>query len=159
MQMSSFAFSGIIIKVVQWTLIWYQFYKYKLSKSRDMIVYHMSYHYWNHAIGCHGNRNDLLLLLETYTILWNLSCWTIFASIHIGLVKWNVRSNQHMTFEWHNFFCHAFPENVISCQLVPFHMNRLNYRGIRRPSVRPFSTFSNDFSSEAPWPILFIFHI
>ena len=37
------------------------------------------------------------------------------------------------------------------------------YRGIRRPSVRPsvrrLSTFSNDISSEAVRPILFIFHI
>ena len=33
------------------------------------------------------------------------------------------------------------------------------YRGIRRPSVRPSSTFSNDFSSEAARPILLIFHI
>ena len=32
------------------------------------------------------------------------------------------------------------------------------YKGIRRPSVRP-STFSNDISSEAEKPILFIFHI
>ena len=32
-----------------------------------------------------------------------------------------------MTYEWHNFFCHEFPENVISCQLVPFRMNRLIY--------------------------------
>ena len=32
------------------------------------------------------------------------------------------------------------------------------YKGIRRPSVRP-STFSNDISSEADKPILFIFHI
>ena len=127
MQMSSFAFSDIIIKVIQWTLFLYQFYKNKLSKSRDMIVYHMSCHNWNCAIGCHGNRNDLLLLLETYTILWNWSWWTIFASIHISLVKWKVRLNQHMTYEWHDFFCHAFPENVISCQLVPFRMNRLIY--------------------------------
>ena len=35
----------------------------------------------------------------------------------------------------------------------------LVYRGIRRPSVGPSSTFSNDFSSEAVRPILFIFHI
>ena len=35
----------------------------------------------------------------------------------------------------------------------------LVYRGIRRPSVRPSSTFSNDFSSEVVRPILFIFHI
>ena len=37
------------------------------------------------------------------------------------------------------------------------------YEGIRRPSVRPsvrrLSTFSNDISSEAVRPILFIFHI
>ena len=36
------------------------------------------------------------------------------------------------------------------------------YEGIRRPSVRPsvrLSTFSNDISSEALRPILFIFHI
>ena len=32
------------------------------------------------------------------------------------------------------------------------------YKGIRRPSVR-LSTFSNDISSEAVRPILFIFHI
>ena len=30
----------------------------------------------------------------------------------------------------------------------------LVYRGIRRPSVRRSSTFSNDFSSEATGPIL-----
>ena len=42
----------------------------------------------------------------------------------------------------------------------------LVYRGIRRPSVRrpssvvrPSSTFSNDFFSEAAVPILLIFHI
>ena len=36
----------------------------------------------------------------------------------------------------------------------------LVYRGIRRPSVvRPSSTFSNDFYSEAAGPILLIFHI
>ena len=39
----------------------------------------------------------------------------------------------------------------------------LVYRGIRRPSVRRpsvrLSTFSNDISSEAVRPILFIFHI
>ena len=34
----------------------------------------------------------------------------------------------------------------------------LVYEGIRRPSVR-LSTFSNDISSEAEKPILFIFHI
>ena len=33
------------------------------------------------------------------------------------------------------------------------------YEGIRRPSVRRLSTFSNDISSEAVRPILFIFHI
>ena len=33
------------------------------------------------------------------------------------------------------------------------------YEGIRRPSVRRLSTFSNDISSEAGRPILFIFHI
>ena len=33
------------------------------------------------------------------------------------------------------------------------------YDGIRRPSVVPLSTFSNDISSEAARPILFIFHI
>ena len=34
------------------------------------------------------------------------------------------------------------------------------YKGIRRPSVvRRLSTFSNDISSEALRPILFIFHI
>ena len=32
------------------------------------------------------------------------------------------------------------------------------YKGIRRPSVRS-STFSNDISSEAEKPILFMFHI
>ena len=32
------------------------------------------------------------------------------------------------------------------------------YEGIRRPSVR-LSTFSNDISSEAVRPILFVFHI
>ena len=36
----------------------------------------------------------------------------------------------------------------------------LVYRGIRRPSVvRPSSTFSNDFFSEAAGPILLIFYI
>ena len=34
----------------------------------------------------------------------------------------------------------------------------LVYKGIRHPSVR-LSTFSNDISSEAQKPILFIFHI
>ena len=33
------------------------------------------------------------------------------------------------------------------------------YEGIRRPSVVRLSTFSNDISSEALRPILFIFHI
>ena len=33
------------------------------------------------------------------------------------------------------------------------------YEGIRRPSVLRLSTFSNDISSEAVRPILFIFHI
>ena len=33
------------------------------------------------------------------------------------------------------------------------------YKGIRRPSVRRLSTFSNDISSEAIRPILLIFHI
>ena len=33
------------------------------------------------------------------------------------------------------------------------------YEGIRHPSVRRLSTFSNDISSEAVRPILLIFHI
>ena len=33
------------------------------------------------------------------------------------------------------------------------------YKGIRHPSVVRLSTFSNDISSEAEKPILFIFHI
>ena len=35
----------------------------------------------------------------------------------------------------------------------------LVYEGIRRPSVVRLSTFSNEISSEAVRPILFIFHI
>ena len=60
-------------------------------------------------------------------------------------------------------------DNILFIKLLA-HMSRrligelIVYEGIRRPCVRPssvvsLSTFSNDISSEAVRPILFIFHI
>ena len=70
------------------------------------------------------------------------------------------------------FNCYAtadiLTKSLQQCFLLA-HLSRrligelLVYKGIRRPSVRPSvrrpSTFSNDISSEAEKPILFIFHI
>ena len=72
-----------------------------------------------------------------------------------------------MVYQWDVVGLATFPFEVV----LLAHLSRrligelLVYRGIRRPSVRPSvvrrpsSTFSNDFSSEAVRPILFIFHI
>ena len=67
-----------------------------------------------------------------------------------------------------SYWFFSFTEINYDFRLVIFlaHLSRrligelLVYRGIRRPSVvRPSSTFSNDFFSEAPGSILLIFHI
>ena len=63
-----------------------------------------------------------------------------------------------------NISCHM---ELIIVLLLSFlaHLSRrligelIVYKGIRRPSVVRLSTFSNDISSEAVRPILFIFHV
>ena len=62
----------------------------------------------------------------------------------------------------------GFPYNISATFMFPYLLAHVSqwligelivYEGIRRPSVRRLSTFSNDISSEAVRPILFIFHI
>ena len=71
-------------------------------------------------------------------------------------------------FLWCNVFVVTSSSGVMGLFLA--HLNRrlivelIVYEGIRHPSVRHLSsvrlsTFSNDFSSEAVRPILFMFHI
>ena len=60
--------------------------------------------------------------------------------------------------------CNRSINDVINIEFLA-HLSRrligelIVYEGIRRPSVVRLSTFSNDISSEAVRPILFIFHI
>ena len=75
-----------------------------------------------------------------------------------------------MTFSRKEVFVYIDIAFNIIIGLILAHLSRMLigelivYKGIRRPSVvRPsvvrLSTFSNDISSEAMRPILFIFHI